>query len=132
MGIVFGRPGLARVYFLQYLPQNHTTLIVLLIATHHILPHLFKSILISHTTLHVQLLAVAEACSANPAEAPLQLMACTVPSLITLACAAPSAHSAAAAMLLSTALMGTSAGIWRHHVGDLPAFTDRCGQRDGL
>jgi len=118
---------MAHENFLPYLSQNNDTLDILMIATFYSLSHLLGPILMHRTNLHVQLLAGGRACSANPAEAPLQLMACIVPSLITLACAAPSAHSAAAAMLLSTALIGSSAGVWRRHVGDLPAFTDRCG-----
>ena len=74
----------------------------------------------------VQLIVAAEACSLAAAAVPPDLLACTVPSLLTLACAAPAPHAASAAALLATALLSSAADLWRPHLGDLQQFTDRC------
>ena len=73
-----------------------------------------------------QLLEAAEACSSDPASVPQELLACAVPSLVTLACAAPAPHSAAAAAALAAALLGSASLAWRPHLGNVEIFTGRC------
>lgn len=86
--------------------------------------HIIVSLIIRLAAL--QLMVAAEACSSDPAGVPQELLACTVPSLVTLVCAAPAPHSAAAAAALAAALLGSASIAWRPHLGDLETFTGRC------